>query len=187
MSIRKIIITMTVLSLAVLLAAPAMAQTGFGIGPRIGYAKASDAEDGAFFVGADANFRFLDGLLGVRGEVGWHRDTFTVLNHDFDVDTVPLLASLTVYPFRNFVLSPYAIAGAGWYFVTVSSNFAGQNWDETDNAFGWHIGGGVELSLGEHFVINADFRYVAFEVEIGDAFKSDGDGVLGTAGTTFYF
>ncbi len=187
---KKIIVVMVSLALAVLLAAPqAMAERGFGIGPRIGYAKASDADDGTFFLGGDFSYRFFDSLLGVRGEVGWRKDTIGVEGiADIDIHTIPMLASVTVHPLKDFMVSPYAIAGAGWYFMLAEGEILGiEVFDETDNGFGWHIGGGAELNLGEHFSINADIRYVWFELDIEDIDDVDASGIQATGGFTFYF
>lgn len=187
MNIRKFVIISAVFSLTVLLAAPAMAVDGLGFGPRIGFASLNvkmddlDKDDGAFFLGADVNYRFLDGLLGIRAELGWNRTSL----FGVDIDTVPILASVTVYPFRNWFLAPYGIAGGGAYYVKASGKVLGHEVDASETTEGYHLGGGVEFSLGEHFVINADFRYIW----MGDLKDLEGDAnmMLFTAGPTFYF
>ena len=187
---KKVLVVMVSLALAVLLAAPqAMAERGFGIGPRIGYAKASDADDGAFYLGGDFNYRFFDSLLGVRGEVGWRKDSIEVPGLvDIDIHTIPMLASVTVHPLKDFIISPYAIAGAGWYFMLAEGDVAGIDaFDVTENGFGWHIGGGAELNVHEHLSINADIRYVWFEMDLEQIDDVDASGIQATGGFTFYF
>lgn len=192
---KKFIVVMVSLTLAVLLAAPqAMAERGFGIGPRIGYAKASDADDGTLYLGGDINFRFFDSLLGVRGEVGWRGDTIDLplVDGKLDIHTIPLLASVTVHPLKDKLLSPYAIAGAGWYYLIydgeVTLPILGKlEYDDSDSTFGWHIGGGLEVNIGEHFSVNADIRYVWFELEFEDIDDVDASGLQATGGFTFYF
>jgi len=187
---KKVLVVMVSLALAVLLAAPqAMAGRGFGLGPRLGYAQASDADEGTFYLGGDFNYRFFDSLLGIRGEVGWRKDTFEIpAVVDIDIHTIPLLASVAVYPLKDFIVSPYAIAGAGWYFILVEGEILGVDvMEDTENSFGWHIGGGVELNLHEHFSINADVRYVWFELDFDKIDDVDASGIQATAGVTFYF
>ncbi len=50
-----------------------------------------------------------------------------------------------VYKIPGATVSPYAIGGAGWYNVALGNNiFVGS---DSENKFGWNIGGGIALPL----------------------------------------
>jgi len=132
---------------------------GLGVGLFTGYAKAVDADDGTYYLGAALEKRFLK-VLGLRLEAGYRKDEllqgalgFSAV--EIEATQIPLLLSAVVHPFSDFMVSPYIIGGGGAYItqtkMTISPPILGlKGPEETEANFGYHLGAGVEVNLGEH-------------------------------------
>jgi hypothetical protein len=90
-----------------------------------------------------------------------------------------------VYPF-SFL---YGAMGAGWYMTTFDYDpdlfFLD---DDTEDQFGWHFGGGLELPLGSVAKLAADLRYVFIDYNFEEFPGSDdieSDFYMATAGILF--
>ena len=182
-----------VLFLFLAAAAPAVAQVQVGGGIRAGVFGYSEDEldDSRLFWGAHGRVRTMKYFAGELS-VQKREDDFQIGNGEIKLETVPLQLSAIVYPLAAFPVSPYFVAGTGWYFLTVTvSGDLGLPYvtgegsiDHTENAF--HVGVGVEAFLGDHFSIGGDVRKVFLEFntplisyEIGAYFLN--------IGATFYF
>jgi opacity protein-like surface antigen len=75
------------------------------------------------------------------------------------VDVYPVQASLIGYLFPRSPITPFVLAGAGWYFTHAST----PGGDRTDNRFGPHVGGGLQIFLGHHWSVDGTYRYVWIE------------------------
>lgn len=139
--------------------APSPAQSGIGVGPRVGYERSKDADQGAFTFGAALRARFL-GVLGAEGSIDYRQEEAA------DATTIkswPVMATGLIYPLPVV----YGAVGAGWH--NVSFDYADPRMDDASHQeFGWHVGGGLELPLGDAGALAADVRYVFLNLEAGE-------------------
>jgi opacity protein-like surface antigen len=189
--LRRMSVTAFLGAGVLLVATPAAAQ--FGIGARMAWIRTdvdSDA-DAVRFTGGQIRLR-LSSRLGVEVSLDRHKKSFEVLNEK--VTETPIQASLLMHlADRGF--SPYLLGGAGWYRRTVEA-IDGPELRVKTREFGWHAGGGIEIGLGKHAGIHADYRYTFLDFGRDD--DDDGGSVLGrflpgykgsmwTLGATVYF
>jgi opacity protein-like surface antigen len=198
-----LIITLSALLLGALVAfaaapPPALADDAFkdyfdgrfGIGFRANYWNQDDADDATWFAGTAFRWRLSD-PIALEASVDGHRDEFE--HGDIEVFTIPVQASLLLYPLGNARLSPYGIGGMGWYFTHINYEGALDDLDDdTDNRFGLHAGGGLDFALTPKITLNGDLRYVwldKFETDDEDLLDKEFDqsGPMVTMGVTFYF
>lgn len=143
------------------MALPALSYGGdiFGIGPRGGYYKTSDADKGEFYVGAATRLRL--GGLGFEGSIDYRSEEYE--NGALKLTSWPVNASLLIYPIPII----YGIAGFGWYNNTLE--YTGDipllsGMKKASQDVGYHFGGGVELPLGD-IALAADIRYVFLDYD----------------------
>ena len=150
-----------------------------------------EIDESRFFWGGHARLRIMKYLVG---EVSLQKreDNFSLRGGSIELDTVPLQISAIVYPLAMLPVSPYFVAGTGWYFLTATVTgdidlpyVTGTGTIEhTENAF--HIGVGVEGFIGEHVSIGGDIRKVFLDFETA-VIRYEFDAYLVNAGATFYF
>ena len=180
-----------------LVAAPVSAQ-GFGIGARMAWIRNDvDAEvdtDSVRFIGG--HIRLSSQRFGIEVSMDRHTEEFDLLNEK--VTETPIQASLLMRLARGS-FSPYLLGGPGWYKRKVEV-IEGPELSVSSTEFGWHAGGGIEVFLGRHFGIDADYRYTF--LDFGDDEDPIGGGIGGgviggllpgykgsmwTVGATVYF
>jgi hypothetical protein len=184
-------------------AAPAQAQSGFSIGPRLTFIRgAEESPDGTQrFSGAAVR------LGGGRTALEFAIDFRSGLTGDLTerIRDYPIQVSLLVYPVRAR-LAPYVLGGAGWYTQNVERLLPGPivAEEETTRKMGWHAGFGGELRLHRRIGVYGDYRYTFIhfgddDLESGDAspfpgwipfaerLKLSHEGSMFTWGATFYF
>ena len=190
---RTALVSAGVLFVALGVAVPCWAQ-GFGLGGRMSLVRGD--------VGTSTSAeRFLGGLIKLplsrRSTLEISLDRRKETNDSLTERTVeiPLQGSLLLYPVRT-TLSPYVLAGVGWYSHRVEQLAAGTvTASETSRRFGSHAGIGGELKLGRHAGVHADYRYTFLKFGGDD---DEGESVVGrltpsyegsmwTAGMTLYF
>lgn len=76
------------------------------------------------------------------------------------VRTFPVQGSLLVYPFGTKRVSPFVLGGGGWYFTNVEGP---GNFDDTQQRFGGHVGGGLQIFITDHFSIDSTYRHIWLE------------------------
>lgn len=159
---RKVIFTVLVLSIQFPLLLSA--NDYLGLGPRAGYYKTTDADNGEWMIGA--GLRLKMGFLGFEGSIDYRAEKYA--NGLLTVRSWPVMASLLIYPLPVI----YGVAGAGWYNTTFDYD---QNKmvtrhieDETSQEIGWHFGGGIELPLGKKTKLAADIRYVFIDYDFSE-------------------
>jgi opacity protein-like surface antigen len=83
-------------------------------------------------------------------------------NHfaDTRTDTYPVQVSALIYPFGTTRLSPFILGGGGWYYTHVKGP---GGFDDTQNRFGMHAGGGVQFFLNKTWSIDSTYRYIWLE------------------------
>ena len=145
-----------------LLGAPGAARAGdgaFGVGARFSLVRGDAAVPGT------AADRFSGGLLrfrlSPRTAIELALDHRSYLNQDLTerIKDMPIQASMLLYPIRA-PLSPYLLAGVGWYAQTITMVSGDQPpAPQTTRTMGYHAGIGGELRLGAHAAVHADYRY----------------------------
>ena len=137
----------------------------FGIGPRIGYYKVADADEGNFLIGAAARLR-LSPLLGIEGSIDYRSEKYA--NGLLTIKSWPVMASAIIYPLPIV----YGLVGAGWYNTTYDYDLPQLDVlgleDKTEQEFGWHFGGGVELPMGIVTTLAADIRYTFIDYDFSE-------------------
>ena len=152
--------------LIILLVLPITASSKdfIGLGPRAGYYKARDAEEGQWFGGA--GMRIKMGSIGFEGSIDYRAEKY--VNGNLTIRSWPVMASVLLYPLPIL----YGVAGAGWYNTTFDYNqdnlVFNQVEDKTDQAVGWHFGGGLELPLGAKSALAVDIRYVFIDYDFSE-------------------
>lgn len=176
---KKKIITPFVVALVLVISQVSFAQDmegKFGIGARVAYINYSDD----FGSGIDADIDetamyggnltyFVQRYLSLELSVDYVETDLDL--EDFDIgelEQIPILLSLRTHLSTNPKVSPYLTIGVGYYlndFDMKSSIPAGYDLD-TDDSFGYHLGGGIEYFFNEHFAFNFDLKYIWSNVDV---------------------
>lgn len=130
----------------------------FTLGLRAGYLRAKDADEGAWHGGVQARL-FLIEHLAVEGSIEFHQSDFE--DGDVVTTTYPVQVTGLVFPFPDWKLRPYGLAGVGWYYTRVDFKGAFSALeDDTVYVVGVHAGGGADYRLGPTASLGADVRYI---------------------------
>ncbi len=159
-----------------------------GFGPRLGYYKAADAEDGNFYGGIQARIR-LGPVLGIEGSVDYRAgQTYEFLGQEVQTKFVPITGSLMFFAPISQNFAPYGLAGIGAYYTIYDyeGTFTDQN--ENNFNFGYHLGFGIELPINSNAALNFDYRYLFLNPDDNEQSFEDADfnGNVFTAGLMFY-
>ena len=105
------------------------------------------------------------------------------------VHSYPVQVSALIYPLGTTRLAPFILGGGGWYYTTVSGP---GGFDNTQNRFGLHAGGGLQFFFNRHFSIDSTYRYIWLEkIESKDQNivdkKFNDNGHMVTIGVNFHF
>lgn len=158
-----------------------------GIGPRIGYYKAPDAEDGTMFIGAQTRFRGeivgFELAAEYRGE-----QSYTVSGGELTVRQIPVTTSLLVFVPIAPNFQPYGLIGLGAYYSIYDYDGGFINpGDDAEVNLGYHLGFGLDLPLNESAALNVDYRYLFLDGNNNSISDKEFSGNVLTAGLTFYF
>ena len=166
---------MALLVSAALAATPSVASAQFGVGGRLAWVTPdSDADvDKVRFVGGQ--IRLLSPRWGLEVAMDRHTEEFTLLNQK--VTDTPIQASLLMR-LGSGRLTPFLLAGPGWYRRKVSLLDGSSDSDVTSSEFGWHAGGGLEILAGRHVGIHGDYRYTFLDFN-GDDDGDEDEGFIG--------
>jgi opacity protein-like surface antigen len=82
-----------------------------------------------------------------------------------NIGVVPVTASLKVIIPVNIWIEPYAIAGIGVYFVNDHIDVSNYYYyhhaaSDSDTAFGFNVGGGINFNIRRNFFVGAECKYV---------------------------
>ena len=178
---KKMILLSSLLLVLVLLPLTTYSAEGgkLGVGIRGGWYKSQDADQGKVYGGIQARWRVLP-ALSIEGLVDYRYEQSFPNNRK--ITSYPVLVSALFYPIPESKISPYLLAGAGWYYSKLEDR-SGSTWT---NDFGVHAGAGVDIPLSPMITFNADLRY--YILDINDQKVSDltTSGYLISAGLTFY-
>ena len=142
------------------LSAPAAAQ-GF-ISPLLGYDFGDDSscpaiagcEDKHLNIGAGVGT--MGPVLGLELDISYAKDFFGA-GPGYASSVLTVMSNLIVGPEIGPV-RPYATGGIGLIKSHVSTDPV-VLFDSSNNSFGWNIGGGVMVFLGEHVGVRGDIRH----------------------------
>ncbi|MBX3300697.1 MAG: porin family protein [Nitrospira sp.] len=155
----------------------------FSIGGRGTYFDPKEG-DGEWFGGAQVRVHPIR-FLAVEGSVDYRRNDFG----DTRVHSYPVQGSLMIYPLGLKRIAPFILGGGGWYYTTVTGP---GNFDDTQQRFGGHVGGGMQVFINKHFSADASYRHIWLEkiesqnVSLDDK-KFDDTGHMITVGLNFHF
>jgi|SRR5699024_4558286 len=164
-----------------------------GIGPRLGYYKGDDADNGSFYGGAQIRAR-LGKYFGIEGAVDYRTaQTYNLGDYEADIRQIPITVSALLFLPINQYLHPYGVAGLGAYYDIIDFNEQAEEVpgieDDHSVDFGYHLGAGLEIPVNSSVALNADYRYIFLDPgsdafgEVGDA---DFSGNVLTVGLMFY-
>lgn len=159
-----------------------------GLGPRLGYYKANDAESGNVYFGLQSRLR-LGPVIGLEGSVEYRAgQKYSFAGQTVKTKFVPVTASgLLFLPVsKNF--APYGIVGLGAYYTIYDyqGTFTNENSDEFN--FGYHLGFGAEFPLSSNSALNFDYRYLFLNPNDNETSTQNANysGNVFTAGIMFY-
>ncbi|UPT75126.1 MAG: porin family protein [Elusimicrobiota bacterium] len=155
---KKILMAALLLAPALALPAGAVTDDGVTVGSRSGvsfggrgsYFKPKNAADGNWSGGAQLRLH-MGPIWALEGSGDIRQDRFGGTT----VDVIPVQASLLAYLLPGKVVSPYLLAGAGWYYTHVRDAN-----DSTYHRFGPHAGGGLQAFLNKHWSIDGSARHI---------------------------
>ncbi|MGE5497292.1 MAG: outer membrane beta-barrel protein [Syntrophothermus sp.] len=158
--LRKIMLTAVVMVISSVM----LSAQGIGIGPQIGWQKASSADNGRLMYGAALRLK-ASPAIGIEGSINYREEEYA--NGGLKVRTWPVMVTGLFYPIP-FV---YGAIGVGWYNTTFDygQKLTVENLkNNTQQNFGWHLGGGLEVPLGQTVMLTGDIRYVFLNYDFGD-------------------
>lgn len=140
----------------------------FGIGAR--RVSISGTDSPALDPGETTSTKLAGGFLRLKAskhlglEVSMDYRSTTNPTETARVRTTPIQVSALFYPFRT-PLSPYLLAGVGWYKHRAEALSDGKAVLTTNTSeFGYHTGLGGEIMLGRHASFFVDYRYTWIDV-----------------------
>lgn len=167
-------------------------ENTIGFGPRLGYYKAVDADDGNFYGGLQTRLR-LGRVIGFEGSVEYRAGQQYGFS-DFTVNTsfIPVTASFLLFVPVSEHFAPYGVAGLGAYYTRYNYSDAASALgfeDESHFNLGYHLGFGLEFPISQNVALNVDYRYLFLNPDQNqESFENANfNGNVLTAGMTFYF
>ena len=125
------------------------------LGLHLGYLQHPDADDATVFYGIHLRWSLIK-WLAVEGSIDVAESDFQ--NDAAVLSIVPVQVTAILKPFDGLPIVPYGLVGIGWYFTDVDYSAALP--DDSSDVFGFHVGVGAELPLGDTFMLHADFRWI---------------------------
>jgi len=145
----------------VILVSGVLSAQGIGLGPVLGYQKAADADEGNVMLGAALRAK-LSPAMGIEGSINYRQEKYA--DGFLTVKSWPVMASALLYPLPNV----YGVVGGGWYNTTYEfdrEQLPAVN-SKTEQEFGWHLGGGIEIPFSETSSLTGDIRYVFIDYDV---------------------
>ena len=157
-----------------------------GIGAKLGYYKAPDAEEGTMFLGVQS--RTKGTYFGVEFTAEYRGEqSYSTTGGKLKVSQIPVTGSLMVFAPLADNLSPYGLAGLGAYY-TIYDYDGGfiEPGDDAEVKVGYHLGFGADVAFSKSAALNVDYRYL-FLNGSDDLTEKEFSGNVISAGLTFYF
>ena len=155
----------------------------FSIGGRATYYDPVEGQS-RWFGGAQVRVNPFK-YLSFEGSADYRRQT----TEGSRIHTYPVQVSALIYPLGHTRLAPFLLGGGGWYYTTVKGP---GNFEDTQNRFGLHAGGGLQFFISNHVSIDSTYRYIWLEdvrskdQNIKDKNFND-NGHMITVGLNFHF
>lgn len=125
--------------------------------PSIGVTRAVDGDENTkTFLGLALRGTLVPQIVQTEIGVGYHRDE--QYGGDLNVKMIPVTASLLVSPVRSLHLD----GGVGWYHTNLDYENPLLE-DQTNQDFGIHVGGGMQVPLSPRAALDLTGRYVMLE------------------------
>jgi len=182
-------------------------ENTLGVGPRFGWYKSNEAEEGAWYFGMMGRFR-LGKNIGFEGALDYRiQERFLSVRenereYSATVTYMPVTLSLMIFAPFGSRYTPYGVAGVGWYLTLVDYDpfqsgipeIRRALEDETSFIPGYHFGLGLEIVLSRGFALHGDFRYLFLGTEISkikdvvtaDIDTKNSNGIIFSAGFIVY-
>jgi opacity protein-like surface antigen len=167
-------------------------QNTIGFGPRLGYYKALDADEGNFHGGIQARMRF-GAVAGIEGSIEYRAgQEYGFAGYSVKTSFIPVTASFLIFAPISESFAPYGIAGLGAYHTRYTfSEAASALGFEDDSSFnmGYHLGFGAEFPFSNNMALNVDYRYLFLNPDRNEESLEGANfnGNVFTAGLMFYF
>lgn len=186
-------LALSLLATGTLAALPARAddvptpRPGVSLGGRAAYfwPVGAGADNGDWMGGAQLRV-YLAKFFAVEGSADYRQQHYN--GSSTTADIYPVQASALLYLLPNSRLSPFLLGGVGWYFTHTQGP---DGFSDTQNRFGSHIGGGLQMFLSRHWSIDATYRYIFTDriktFSNGANESISGDGHMVTGGLNFHF
>ena len=165
-------LTVSALTLATALAAPAAARADVFLTPYAGVNFAGSTIDKRTNIGAALTWLGASGF-GVEVDMGFIPDFFAPKDLDVDLlgdNSVTTLMGNIVFGGTGGGIQPYVSAGAGLMRSQVGS--FGEFFDATDNGFGVNAGAGVRVG-GDSLSLKGDVRYFRNITDVDETVLED--------------
>lgn len=153
------------------------------LGFNVSGAMSSDDElDDTVFLGGNLSWG-LNRWLAIGVEVGWQDRSL----HDDDLTAVPIFADLYLRMPTDSVFVPYLVGGVGG----IVWSFDGDGVEDIDDdfTFGAKGGGGLDIFLNDHWILNLEVAYVYTDndVSLSSGTRADTDYWLAGGGLKYVF
>lgn len=158
-----------------------------GIGPKVGYYSAPDAENGAVFIGLQSRSR--GEIFGFELAAEYRgQQRYNVTGGTLKVSQIPVTASLLAYVPLTPVVQPYVLAGLGAYYTIYDydGGFISPG-DDSELNLGYHLGLGGEIAVSPIAALNIDYRYLYLDGNNDNFGDKKFSGNVISMGFTFYF
>jgi hypothetical protein len=150
-------------------AAGPMWAFGANVGYGLPMGDFKDAYDGGLTVGASGCYMFT-GKYGLEVAAEWSKfpandDLVSLLEilSGEDVEAnfqfMPVMVDFVAMFPMNGPVTPYLKGGLGMYFETAELEIAGEKDSESENDFGFNLGGGVKIPVAETTAIDIGARF----------------------------
>lgn len=124
------------------------------IGGRGTYFDPNDASP-KWYGGAQVRLH-LGQVFAIEGSVDYREKKYdTTFTRSY-----PVQVSGLIYLLPGKRISPFILGGGGWYYTQVKGP---GGFDDTQNRFGLHAGGGLQWMLNHHWSIDSTYRYIWLE------------------------
>lgn len=185
---KKLVTIFAVLLFTIPAVGLAQIESGFGIGPRLGYYQADDAEEGNVFGGIQIRGR-LSPVFGLEAAVEYRAGQEYGIDGVQSMETsfVPATASALLFLPVSDHFAPYGVAGLGAYYTIYDTEGFSEDIDNEFNV-GYHLGFGLEIPFNQNVALNADYRYLFLNPDRNEESLEDTkfSGNAFTVGLMFY-